>query len=171
MKFLSVNKKQLPVLMTLLVIISFGFIYLFIYIPRNEKIIREQRFSVLQNIDKNVHEKINNSVILLKNLLIAYEQSSLLKENSKFTTVVIDDYIKKSPPVNFSFIPRKIYRTDSLKKANAIARIDSLDDVYTLKIDNKTQQIFLVYSKKYSGPEAGISAHELGMKFRFRPVY
>jgi hypothetical protein len=49
-------------------------VYLFIYLPpQNEKIIREQRFHVLQDIDKNIHAKIDNSVSLMKNLLAAYE--------------------------------------------------------------------------------------------------
>jgi len=50
-------KKQVPVLTTLLVIISLGLAYFFIYIPHNEKIIQEQRFRVLQNIDENTHIK------------------------------------------------------------------------------------------------------------------
>lgn len=164
MKLFSVNKKQSPILITLLAIISLGFIYVFIYIPRNEKIIREQRFRVLQNIDKNVHEKISNSVILLKNLLTAYEEPSQLEENRNFTPAVLNEY-QNSSSANFSFIPRKEFRKDTLD-AKAIARIDSLDDVYSLEVNNKTQQIVLRYFKKYPG-STSIIAHEIGLKFSF----
>src|SRR5436853_1300004 len=162
MKLFSVNKKQSTILITLLAIVSLGFIYLFIYIPRNEKIIREQRFRVLQIIDENVHEKINNSVILLKNLLTAYERPAALKANENFTPAVLNTYLQKSPTVNFSFTPYRTYRKDSLQKAGAVSKIDSLDNVYTLEVSDKTQQISLRFLKKYPG-SSDILAHEIGM--------
>jgi len=92
-------KKQAPVFITLLVIISLGLAYLFIYIPHNEKIIQEQRFRVLQNIDENIHRKIENSVALLNNLLKAYEEPPEIKENKKIKPDVINEYIKNSPQI------------------------------------------------------------------------
>src|SRR5437762_3080597 len=143
MKILSSIRKHAIAFTTLFVIIALGLIYLFGYIPHNEKIIREQRFKVLQDIDKNVHAKIENSVALLDNLLTAYEPRRGKEEPAKFDSVVLENYIKYLSGKNFSIIPRKIIRdTVRLKK-------DSLDQVYTLTINNKTQEITLTYSRQY----------------------
>lgn len=55
-------------------------VYLFGYIPHNEKVIRAQRFKVLQDVDT----KIENSVALLDNLLTAYEPPTGKEEPVKF---------------------------------------------------------------------------------------
>ena len=46
-------------------------------------------------------------------------------------------------------------------------KIDSLDNVYVLEINNKTQQIVLRYLRKYPNPKRDTIAHEIGMKFSF----
>ena len=163
MKIFSAIRKHAIVLTTLLVIVALGFIYLFIYLPQNEKIIREQRFHVLQDIDKNIHAKIDNSVSLMKNLLAAYEPGrDKRKENEKFSTARLDEYVKNAFKENFTIIPHSVFM-----KKDSIAKMDSLDDVYTLDINNKTQQIVLKYSKKYSNSKSDTIAHAIGMRFSF----
>src|SRR6266496_2281810 len=137
MRIFGAIRKHSIVLTTLLVIIALGTVYLFIHLPHNEKIIREQRFHVLQDIDKSVHAKIENSVALLDNLLIAYEQSPPRNENKKFDSLTIDQYTRDISRNNFSITPLElILDTGKIKK-------DSLDKEYTLEINNKTQQIIL----------------------------
>src|SRR5215210_1444964 len=69
MKYFSFNRNHVAVLITLLFVLFFGAIYFFIYVPQNEKDLQQQRFRTLQNIDKNIHAKIENSVALMSNLL------------------------------------------------------------------------------------------------------
>jgi len=75
--FFSISKKQAPVLITLLVVISLLSVYFFIYLPSNEKDLQAQRFRVLQNIDSNIVAKVDNSTTLLKNLLSAYIENDI----------------------------------------------------------------------------------------------
>ena len=63
------NRNNAAVLMTLLFVIVLGASYFFIYVPANEKNLQEQRFRSLQNIERNIHAKIENSVALMHNLL------------------------------------------------------------------------------------------------------
>ncbi len=70
MKFF--NRNYLAALITLVFVIFCGGIYSFIYVPNNERNLQEQRFRTLQNIDENIHKKIENSVALMSNLLTAY---------------------------------------------------------------------------------------------------
>lgn len=69
MKLPSVNRNNIPVLITLVFVLVFGAFYFFMYIPNTEKGLQQQRFRSLQNIDKNIHSKIDNSVALMSNLL------------------------------------------------------------------------------------------------------
>ena len=172
MKILSSIRKHAIVFTTLFVIIALGLIYLFGYIPHNEKVIRVQRFKVLQDVDKTIHAKIENSVALLDNLLTAYEPPTGKEEPVKFDSLVLEDYIKYLSGKNFSIIPRQIIR-DSLR-----LRRDSLDKVYTLTINNKTQEITLTYSRQYEVHDTTrvhnairvhdtTRVHEIGMRFSF----
>jgi hypothetical protein len=173
MKILSSIRKHAIVFTTLFVIIALGLIYLFGYIPHNEKVIRAQRFKVLQEVDKTVHTKIENSVALLDNLLTAYEPRTGKEEPVKFDSSVLENYIKYLSGKNFSIIPRHIIR-DSLRLSR-----DSLDKVYTLTINNKTQEITLTYSRQYETHHTinvhsrqnhvhdTIQVHEIGMRFSF----
>src|SRR5664279_2379670 len=68
MKF-SFTRNHAAVLITLLFVIVLGASYFFIYVPANEKNLQEQRFRSLQNVERNIHDKIENSVRLMNNLL------------------------------------------------------------------------------------------------------
>ncbi len=72
MKYFSFAKNSNDVLLTLIVLICLGAGYFFIYVPQNEKSVQEQRFRSLQNIDKNIHAKIDNSIAIMDNLLKAF---------------------------------------------------------------------------------------------------
>lgn len=74
--FFRLDRKQVIVLATLLFILVAGALYFFIYIPSNRRHVEDLRFRAIQNIDRNIDNKIKNSVELMNRLLIAYERDS-----------------------------------------------------------------------------------------------
>ena len=82
---MNMNKKLLPVLATIAVVIFLGACYFFIYVPNNEKILQEHRFRILQNIDKNIQSKVESSSVRLKRLL----------ENHAYDPIGVKKYIKE----------------------------------------------------------------------------
>src|ERR1700693_3131190 len=74
--FFSVSKNQVTIIVTLLVLISLGTSYFFIYLPKNENTVQERRFRCLQNIDNNIHSKIENSISLINTFLDAYGKNN-----------------------------------------------------------------------------------------------
>lgn len=80
MKYFSFNRNHNDVLITLRVVIFWEVAYFFMYVPQNEKRVKEQRFRSLQNIDKNIHSKIDNSVALMNNLLTVYKDGQSNKQ-------------------------------------------------------------------------------------------
>ncbi|HZX59677.1 MAG TPA: hypothetical protein VFE54_13160, partial [Mucilaginibacter sp.] len=68
----GISRKQTGVIITLLVIIFFGASYFFIYIPNNERTVQERHFRCLQNVDVNIHNKIQNNFRLVENLFRTY---------------------------------------------------------------------------------------------------
>jgi hypothetical protein len=67
-----------------------------VYIPGNEQEIKNQRFRVLQRIDKNIHDKVDNSVSLL-DLLVA----SVGRD--KVTIDAVKKYISEYSSEDFAF--------------------------------------------------------------------
>src|SRR4051794_14573291 len=107
MKFFSFNKNHAATMATLMVVIFFGALYFFIYVPNNERRVQEQRFRTLQLIDKNIHANIENSIGMMNNLLGAYHK----KGDSARKTVV--KYVKSFPQENFSItLPEKVNSTE-----------------------------------------------------------
>src|ERR1700743_429322 len=76
LKSFSFGKNQASVLITLLILISLGACYFFIYLPNNEKAVQERRFRCLRKIDTNIHTKIENSFTQIANLLENYDKNS-----------------------------------------------------------------------------------------------
>ena len=92
-------------LTTVAVIVLLTLGYLFIYLPNNEKNIQAQRFRALQNVDRNLHDKIENSVALLNNLLSEFEKSKPEK------TTDLENYIQQYSTKNFTLLqPESIHR-------------------------------------------------------------
>lgn len=69
MKSFSLHRNYATIAVTILFVVFIGVVYFLIYIPQNEERLRQQRFLSLQNIDRNIHEKIDNSLGLIDNLL------------------------------------------------------------------------------------------------------
>ena len=131
-KFLYLNKSQGYILATLLSLIFLGSCYFFVYLPANERKVEEQRFRTLQNIDRNIHDKIENSSVLLKNLLNAdtFPNKEYLK-----------DYIANYPTEKFLLtgideLPLKV------KELN-----EALKDPVNTVVNNATRQLIITQSK------------------------
>ncbi len=167
MKLFFVTNRLGPVITTILVIICLGAIYFFVYLPRNEKNIQEQRFRALQNLDDNIQAKIENSAALLNNLLINYSKGDLSNREG------INDYIQKYPTEKFTLTPIK-----------RIVEKDSRDhDVgYIVKIEQGTKQIGLLCWKvtdsvviadvKSNAPSKKTpSYYQIEMKFSFEQFF
>ena len=154
MKFFSINRSHALVLTTLLVVIALGAIYLFIYLPHNEKNIEAQRFRVLQNIDENIHAKIENSVALLNNLLTAFQTKP--SDSNK-----IKKYIDRTSKENFILIPRKIIPRETRDSLN------NLDSVYTLKSIITPGKSSCFLQSNILGQRKDTIIHGIGMKFSF----
>ncbi|WP_342087706.1 cache domain-containing protein [Dyadobacter sp. OTU695] len=72
--FFSFDRKQVIILVTIVFILVTGALYSFLYIPSNQRSVEALRFRAIQNIDRNINKKIENSVILMNQLLIAYRR-------------------------------------------------------------------------------------------------
>src|SRR5580698_6252296 len=128
-RFFSILKTQGAVLMTMLVLIMLGAAYFYIYIPDNEKNVQERHFRCLQNIDYNVHNKIDNSTMLINNLLGAYP---------KINTDSLNSYIKDYPKNNFTLLPI------------GIPPRSGRDNLVTIVSDANSKQFSLYANKKFA---------------------
>ncbi|PZF74140.1 PDC sensor domain-containing protein [Taibaiella soli] len=154
MKFFSINRRQAVAFTTLLVVLAVGMGYFFFYLPANESHIQKQNFRVLQNVDKNIHEKIDNSVALINNLLTAYYSKDVNREE-------LQKYIDNYPDDNFKLAlhdQRQI--RDSLNPFRQRA-----DSNYTIKVDDDNQQFSLFFIRKDSTVATGHKV--ISMRFRF----
>lgn len=104
--YFSFSKNQAVVLSTVLFVIILGSLYFFIYIPGNQEKLEEQRFRCLQNIEENIHTKVDNSIALLRNLLISNE-----KNLKQFDTTKLKSYIANYPRQRFILLPLKKINT------------------------------------------------------------
>lgn len=153
--FFSINKNQVAVLTTMVVIIVLAAIYFFVYIPNNEKSIQQQRFRALQNIDRNIHAKVENSVGLLNNLLNNYQKAGPEERKN------IREYIENYPSTNFT-----ITQPDTIVSTNWAVKKDSLDSAYAINVDDNNKQINLLFVKKVKYANSIVS-FQIGMELTF----
>jgi hypothetical protein len=133
---LSINKNQVSVILaTVLIVVSLVAVYVFFYLPYNEQIIQERRFRSLQNIDRNIHEKIDNSVALLGNLLDSYSDSATNRGR--------ETYISNSKE-NF-----EVTSIDSIPRTDWLKDKDSLRNSYVIDVHKNTGLIKLTLYKEY----------------------
>ena len=161
MSFFSINKNQAAVLVTLIILIFLGCGYFFIYIPQNERRIVEQRFSALQNIDRNIHAKIENSIGLLNNSITAYLHANDSVKNN------LTAYIKNYSTTNFTLTKPDTF---TIRKNVVNKNSTEVDSVYHIKVDNITREINLTFSKLKIAENIKDSnvVYKMGMKFTFK---
>ncbi|GGI24579.1 hypothetical protein GCM10008119_13360 [Pedobacter mendelii] len=111
------------------------------YIPNNQRNLEEQRFRCLQNIETNVHAKIDNSVALLNNLLITYESN-----NPQYNRKRLNTYIRNYPQQNFTLLPINVVKDSSDNTIDSICSIDFNKQELIIYLKKKGNQIGLKYS-------------------------
>lgn len=153
--FFLISKSQVSLFTTIVALMVLASIYIFIYIPDNEKAVQQQRFRALQNIDRNIHSKLENSAALLNNIINKYQYGS---DNDK---KAVEKYIANYPTNNF-----KITAVDSISFNRWSAAKDSLDSAYTVTVSENTQKISLLATKKNT--HHGITSLQLGMEMTFQ---
>jgi hypothetical protein len=153
MKYPSFNRNYLAVLITLVFVIFCGAIYFLIYVPNNERDLQEQRFRTLQNIDVNIHKKIENSVSLLSNLLDGFA-----KDDS--TERYVKKYINNYSRENFTLALPEV----SVK--NKVVRNGRIDSSYSIAVNNESQLITLQLEKKIIDG-ADTTSYKMSMNFSF----
>lgn len=128
--FFSINKKLLPSLATVFILVLLGISYLYVYIPNNERDLERQHFRWLQKIDENIRKKIEGSDTLLVHLLEKYrskdsfenqEAINIISRFSKTSFVlgydtqkIINDSVDKFPLKTRE--PYYYTKTDTLQK-------------------------------------------------------
>ncbi|MEO6283003.1 MAG: hypothetical protein ABIN80_13860 [Dyadobacter sp.] len=102
--FFALDRKQIVILLTILFILGTAALYIFIYIPSNQRNVEAIRFRAIQNIDKNIGKKIDNSVMLMNQLLGVYKQkkdtvsayiNSFSKSNFELSRIAPDSSFSK----------------------------------------------------------------------------
>ena len=149
MKFLYLNKSQGYILATILCLSFLGSCYFFIYLPANEKKIEQQRFRTLQNIDRNIHEKMDNSDTLLNNLLNA---------DSAVNAVGLQKYINDYSTDKFSLSNI----TTTPLAANKLN--DTLKHPANIVVNNATRQISVQLSRANN---TNTSLHQISLNYSF----
>jgi hypothetical protein len=135
MKFFSFNRNYVAAIITLIFVIFCGGIYSFIYVPNNEKNLQEQRFRTLQNIDENLHKKIDNSVALMSNLLTAYVRDDASREYVK-------KYINNYSTENFTLT------LPIIKGSKKILQNKFSDSSYNITVNDDNRLITLQLIKR-----------------------
>ena len=138
--FFSFTRNQSVILLTILLVLILGALYLFVYMPGNQRDLEEQRFRYLGKIETNIHTKIENSIGLLNNQLVSFA-----KDSSNFDNKRLIQYIAKYPRTFFTLIP-----IDTLPNPRKVKQ----DSVCTVAL-NKEELTILLSKKKY----------EIGMRY------
>ncbi|WP_207426611.1 cache domain-containing protein [Pedobacter sp. SYSU D00535] len=100
--FFSFSRNKRIAFSTLFFVLVLAAVYLFIYVPSNVRHLEARQYRSLQNAEKNIQAKIDNSVGLLGNLLYRYRES---REEYDATKVV--SYIRNYSTENFKILPIK----------------------------------------------------------------
>ena len=141
-KLFTFSRNQGVVMVTLLFVLLLGGIYFFMYIPNNQRNLEEQRFRCLQNVEVNIHAKIDNSVALLNNLLITWQ-----KNDSQYDQKRLAQYIKKYPQQNFTLLPIKVVeKTAGNDLGDSTCNIDLNKQELIIYLKKNGNQIGLKYS-------------------------
>jgi len=130
-KFFSISREQTPIIITLLVVILLGAVYLFIYIPGNEEDLQREHFRWLQRVDDNIQKKIEGCDTLLSHLVDNYAIGTL-KEKTR-------EYIRSFSTDNFilfdtAFLKSNFYDTASLNYSGTLYSMDVYEPLQTFTV-------------------------------------
>lgn len=157
--FFTSGRGLTAIFATVLVILFLGVSYLYVYIPSKERRIREQGFRAMQNIDRNIQAKIQNSVSLLNNILSAYIDNKIGQDS-------IQSYIKKNAFGSFKLTPIVPIEESVFKKLFGT----NGDRGYNIREDTASQQYILSYYKNLYGQQAYVVSMEMDIDQFFKPL-
>jgi hypothetical protein len=144
MRSFFLSREHIPVFITLGIVIILGCGYYFIYLPKSESAIKRWKFRTLQNVERNIHTKIEIGHKQLKTYLSSNELKTKVT-NSK-SLAPLNAFLTKQRSVNFPIT--QIAETtggrfmDSLSGSGLKKRL-TLVDVDT--IGSATYSLALVY--------------------------
>jgi len=134
--FFSLDRKQIVILLTILSILVTAALYIFVYIPSNQRNVEAIRFRAIQNIDRNIGKKIDNSVILLNQLLENYSKDS----------TNVKTYVKSFPKSDFELSEIGAGNSFSMKtRGDSIRDISFSDENVMIRLQNYTLDIQMKY--------------------------
>ncbi|NIJ54417.1 PDC sensor domain-containing protein [Dyadobacter arcticus] len=113
-----VKRKHRAVIFSILLVLFSGVTYVFVYIPENQRNLEQLRFRSLQTIDNNVHSKIDNSVVLLNQLLETFKNQ---RPEYNYNKDTLREYIRTYPNDKF-----KVSQVDSMPATSEVLKTDSL---------------------------------------------
>lgn len=157
----SISRSQAAVFITVAAVSLLAAGYFFIYIPGNSKELNEQRFRTLQRIDKNIHDKIDNSIALMNNLLEAHG-------NKKLDRKAVEKYITNYPQGDFTLTSIKSFdikdSSFELKEVKKrISPISTSENVFsTIGVNDAREQFLLNVSTRQNNKREVLS-----MQYRF----
>ena len=171
-KSLSFGKAQASVLVTLLILISLGACYFFIYLPNNENNVQERRFRCLRKIDGSIRKKIATSQTQITNLLNYYDEYS--HNNNREGLKKIRKYISEYPKTNFVLLlPEQANKYFNKNNDNLIYLGDDTSGTVKYFIDAGSQ--FTLFARKIGINNASDSITDkkninditIGIRFEF----
>ena len=150
-KFFSISREQTPIIITLLVVILLGAVYLFIYIPGNEEDLQREHFRWLQRVDDNIQKKIEGCDTLLSHLVDNYAIDTLKERTRK--------YIKSFSTDNFI-----LFDTATLKSNfDDTTSLNYSGTLYSMNV-YEPLQTFIVSASKSKGD----TTYRVSMQYTFR---
>ena len=140
-KFFSISKKQVTVLVTLIILASAALWYYLVYVPNNEQLLNEQHFRWLQKTDDNIRAKIVANNTLLANLLEVYDTAK--------NKTQVENYIATYSVTDAS-LAYKIEFDSSIKisKQTKSPQRDTASVQFILSWDSAMSKVILSASKK-----------------------
>jgi hypothetical protein len=156
-KLFSFSRSQTMIILTMASVLILGAAYIFIYIPGHKRRVEELRFRCLQNIQTNIKAKRDNSVALLRNLLVTH-----ILDKDDYNRDALKDYIAAYTTDNFTLTQpgpaAGIPEIDGLYRRKPGISLKEIDarypDSVVITLINDQLNIFL-----YKG------AYNIGMKY------
>jgi hypothetical protein len=142
-KFFSLTRNTAGVVVTLCLLGSMAVYYLFVYLPANENAVRARRFRCLQNMDVNIHHKLDNSASMVNSFLASYSFDSNGQPNSALENLKkeVEQFSKKNFTLS-DFKDSKLPKdTDSSLVINSSPESPSITIVEKKRISDKNNGV------------------------------
>jgi len=123
MKSFLPSREQIPFMVTLAILLSLGAVYYFSYLPASQNEVNRWKFRTLQNVNKNVQDKLANGYTLLGTYMTSNDSSEFKQINNRIKRLknfpLESISALKGTAGKFSITPQNellITRTDTINK-------------------------------------------------------